>query len=46
VIAAVTVLIAGRSFFFYVGNLAVRGHFAIVAGDAAAGERRESEETD
>ena len=45
VIAPVRVMRAGRALFLDVGNLAVRGDFAVPTGDAAAGERREPEET-
>ena len=44
-IAPVTVLAAGRALFLHVGDLAIRGHFPIVASDAAAGKRRKPEET-
>lgn len=44
-IAAMRVLRAARALLLYVRNLPVRRHFPIVAGDAAATERRESEKT-
>jgi hypothetical protein len=45
VITTVPVLVAARSLLFHVGNLAVRRDFPVVAGDAAAAERRETKET-
>lgn len=39
------VLAARRALLFYVGNLAVRGHFTVAAGNAAAAERREAEKS-
>jgi hypothetical protein len=45
VIAAMCVLAARRAFLFYVGNLAIRGHFTVAAGHAAAAERREAEKS-
>ena len=44
-IAAMRVLAAGRALLFHVGYLPVRGDFPVVAGNAAAAERRETEET-
>ena len=44
-IAAMRVLAARRALLFDVGNLPARRHFPIVARDAAAAERRETEET-
>jgi hypothetical protein len=45
VIAAMCVLAARRALLFYVSNFAVRGHFTVTAGDAAAAERREAEKS-
>jgi hypothetical protein len=39
------VLTAGRALFLDVRNLPIRGHFPVMARDAAAGKRREPEET-
>jgi hypothetical protein len=45
VIAAMRVLAAAGAFLLDVSNLAIRGHFAIAAGDAAAAKRCEPEKS-